>query len=79
MGRGRKAALVLLVSRRRLERSAIEVARYRIVARRLPLAVCSAALAALLLPALSSVATASGAGGRPELPGRVVAAAFVPG
>ncbi len=53
--------------------------RYRIVARRLPLAACSAGLAGLLLSPLSGVATASGAGGRSEPPGGMVAGAFVPG
>lgn len=52
--------------------------RYRTVAGRL-LAVCPAALAGLLLSPLSSVATASGAGVRPELPGWVVRGASVPG
>jgi len=60
-------------------RSVTEMPRYRAVAGRLALAVCSALLAGLLLPPLGSVASASGAGGRPELSGRVVRGAFVPG
>ncbi|MGA3220733.1 MAG: hypothetical protein ABSE77_16925 [Acidimicrobiales bacterium] len=53
--------------------------RYRTVARRLPPALCSAALAGLLLSPLSGVATASGAGGPPDPPGWVVPGAFVSG
>ncbi len=52
--------------------------KYRTVTRRLPRAVCSAALAGMLLSPLSSVATASGAVGRPELPGWVVPGAVAP-
>ena len=51
--------------------------RYRIVARRLSLAVYQAALAGVLLSPVSNVAAASGASGRPELPGWVVPAAFL--
>lgn len=53
--------------------------RYRTVAARLALAACSAALTGLLLSPLGSVATASGASGRPELPSWVVRGGFVSG
>jgi hypothetical protein len=53
------------------------VPRYRTGARRLPPAVCSAALAGMLLSLLSSVATASGASGQLESPGGVVSGRFV--
>ena len=53
--------------------------RYRTGPPRLPPALCSAALAGMSLSPLSSVATASGTSGRPELPGRVVPGAFLSG
>jgi hypothetical protein len=52
--------------------------KYRTVTRRLPRAVCSAALAGMVLSPLSRVATAYGTDGRPELPGWVVPGAFAP-
>lgn len=73
------SCVALLVSRQRLKRSVNEMPRYRTVAGRLLPALCSATLAGLLLSPLSSLATATGAGDRPEHPGWVVPGVFVSG